>query len=257
MDSRDRGILTAFFDMPRDTTNYRRGIEKFEPGKFKPVISYLMGETKSPRQSVVELVAWLLDFPDRPFRVGEMTSLTVQTQEELAHAPAVNKPEEAEENLSTPEPTNAAVDRLSGSERMAEGENRKRVVWKWAASLIVLVVVAALSYFSGRQEWTLGSRYPSSGGCMRWVNDHFEETPCGNIQSETPVLELDAKRLQSFRRVFHPETLSKKQLKALWYINRNNDREYYTGGGSHPVDTLKDLNRMSDYMIGRYFPNAR
>ena len=264
-ESKDRRFFAAFFGTDANKEAVAKAINRTDISRYKQLRKFVDGHTNDPDSNLVELLAWLINFPGRPYGEGDI-AFTPEVEDSSSRSAGTRDPLHDErgsaEDVSPPKtdtdpppkPVDNPVRRRRGS---AAIHQLFRARWKWVLAPFLLAVVAILAYWSGREELRFGTSFSNSAKCMRWVNDHFEETPCGNVQSETPVLDLDPKRLQSFRRVFNPETLSKKQLKALWYINRNNDREYYTGGGSHPVDTLKDLNRMSDYMIGRYFPNAR
>lgn len=256
---RDRGMFAAFFETTPDTSNFRRAIENIDTGKFKPVISFLKGDTTNPNNTVVELAAWLIDFPDRPFRVGEKNRLTTDHEARREYGPSGSPLHEASQPEPNVDKAAAPLDEASttDSNRSVKKENRPSIFWKWAFLLVLLTAVAGFSYLSGRQEWTLGSRFSAEEGCMRWTGDHYEASACQQIYGDTPVIAIDWKRLKYFRRVSSTEGMSKRELKALWYIRRNGDIEYYTGGGNHPEDPTKYLHRMTDYMIRTHHPDAR
>ncbi len=64
----DEGILNRFFKFKEDENRFN-AIERMHGDKFKPIINFLNGETKSTTPANLELIAWLIDFKPRPLNV--------------------------------------------------------------------------------------------------------------------------------------------------------------------------------------------
>ncbi|MBP2832824.1 hypothetical protein J8281_11565 [Aquimarina sp. U1-2] len=76
----DDRILDRFFKF-KEGENKIRAIERTPGDKFKPIVNFLTGETKSTTHANLELISWLIDFKPRPLSVylGSITP-----QEEIA-----------------------------------------------------------------------------------------------------------------------------------------------------------------------------
>lgn len=64
----DEGILNRFFKF-KDGENKLFAIERVKGDRFKPIVNFLNGETKSTTPANLELIAWLIDFKPRPLSI--------------------------------------------------------------------------------------------------------------------------------------------------------------------------------------------
>ncbi|AXT60096.1 hypothetical protein D1816_06940 [Aquimarina sp. AD10] len=64
----DQGILNRFFKF-KEGENRLFAIERVKGDKFKPIVNFLTGETKSTTPANLELIAWLIDFKPRPLSI--------------------------------------------------------------------------------------------------------------------------------------------------------------------------------------------
>ncbi|SHJ30489.1 hypothetical protein [Aquimarina spongiae] len=64
----DEGILNRFFKF-KEGENKLHAIERVKGDKFKPIVNFLNGETKSTTPANLELISWLIDFNPRPLSV--------------------------------------------------------------------------------------------------------------------------------------------------------------------------------------------
>ncbi len=64
----DERILNRFFKF-KEGENKMYAIERVKGDKFKPVVNFLTGETKSTTPANLELISWLIDFKPRPLSV--------------------------------------------------------------------------------------------------------------------------------------------------------------------------------------------
>ncbi len=102
---KDEILLELFFGPQEDSTAYRKAIKKCDTDKFKPLCNFLRGKTGKTDEKNIELLAWLIDFEERPFNVEQSLSalmtgqgVSVSTnegaddsQETIESAPAINK----------------------------------------------------------------------------------------------------------------------------------------------------------------------
>src|ERR1700677_4036764 len=64
---KDESPLKAFFGEGSNQDACLLAINDLETDKFRPLVNFIKGKTKKPEDKVVELVAWLIDFNDRPY----------------------------------------------------------------------------------------------------------------------------------------------------------------------------------------------
>lgn len=64
----DESILNRFFQF-KEGENKSYAIDRVNGDKFKPIINFLTGETKSTTPANLELIAWLIDFKQRPLSI--------------------------------------------------------------------------------------------------------------------------------------------------------------------------------------------
>lgn len=64
----DLRTLTAFFKADNDQPTMLRAIHRCDRDRFRPLVNFLKGITNNTDDLNIELLAWLIDFPDRPFR---------------------------------------------------------------------------------------------------------------------------------------------------------------------------------------------
>jgi len=64
----DQRILDRFFQF-KEGENRMRAIDRVKGDKFKPIVNFLTGETKSTTTANLELISWLIDFNPRPLSV--------------------------------------------------------------------------------------------------------------------------------------------------------------------------------------------
>jgi hypothetical protein len=87
---KDLRILTAFFKVDNDQAAVLRAIHRCDRDRFKPLANFLKGITNSTDDLNIELLAWLIDFPNRPFKAeeyaetsGEVENIVVPEKKEV------------------------------------------------------------------------------------------------------------------------------------------------------------------------------
>ncbi len=89
----DDSILNRFFKF-KEGENKLYAIERVKGDKFKPIVNFLNGETKSTTPANLELISWLIDFKPRPLSIY-LKADPVKEEEER---------EEREEEITVQEP---------------------------------------------------------------------------------------------------------------------------------------------------------
>jgi len=69
-DRKDEPVLRSFFGPAAPNGSFLIAIENFPTDGFKAFTNYLKGKAVKTDDKNVELLAWLIDFPHRPYRYG-------------------------------------------------------------------------------------------------------------------------------------------------------------------------------------------
>lgn len=69
-DKKDETILRSFFGPADENKSYLTPIENFQTDGFRAFSNYLKGRAAKTDDKNVELLAWLINFPHRPYRYG-------------------------------------------------------------------------------------------------------------------------------------------------------------------------------------------
>ncbi len=86
----DEQILNRFFKF-KDGEDKLQAIESMKGDKFKPIVNFLTGETKSTTPANMELISWLIDFKQRPLSVYLRPNAKNLSKDEIK-LPEINEP---------------------------------------------------------------------------------------------------------------------------------------------------------------------
>lgn len=227
---KDEGILSSFFEPRQDQEAYRLAIKKHERDKFKSINAILKNGERKTDEKNIELIAWLIDYPHRPYRKwvddGEPSGL--------------EPPQQQKDNLKIfAAPPSWLTKKI-------------KVTLTFAASM----VFGMLIYLSWPKSPTVGSLQgfaaTQRGDCMYWAGEHFIKGSCALTHRDTPALPVDTFRLAHFKRVTDLSTIGENSVRKVWYAKIRGQLELFTQPGFHPVDTARRLLPLTAYMLHKY-----
>ncbi len=70
---KDNEILKVFLGLQRSEQDYIQYINEYEDGRFRPLDNLLKKEVENSHVRNLDLLAWLIDFPDRPYSIWATT----------------------------------------------------------------------------------------------------------------------------------------------------------------------------------------
>lgn len=251
---RDDKTLRTFFGQQEDKADYIQAIEGYPIGKFKAVQNFLKGEIGDPDLKNVELVAWLIDFEPRPFKLGAKYEQVQSTEPSQPVAEKQPPPEPAvpvKPLMLFQTPPLAFTQLPPQNFTDTESADKPPInITRIVILTLLVMLVSAVSY------WLLTSIRPQKvilTGCMYWVGDHYQQIPCNQkVEEGTLVIALDMEKLNHFRKITQPDTITAKAIGSVWYIKINNEVEFYTAEGYHPVQIDRRLKPLTDYIISKY-----
>jgi hypothetical protein len=256
-DRKDAWILKGFFGQGSDQQACLLAIADLEIDKFRPLVYFIKGKTKNPDDKVVELVAWLLDFADRPYdpRKKYVTSLYdpqgLPSEMAIGVVPGTDGKREADplpvppgaiEETPKTMPSAAIYDSKS---RTNPRTNRNKTV----STVAIGVLAAFIIYLAWPKKVILpGGRQ----ACMYWTGDHYQAIPCDQRPTNSLTVPLDSARLVYFRKITRPDTITENALGSIWYAKFQGKYECYTAPGAHPIDGSVPLKLLTDYVLLRH-----
>lgn len=291
-EKRDEAVLRDFFGKASDQKACLQAIRGVKVTKFKPLITYLNNNGQSntsPKN--VQLLAWLIDFPERPYDysrnyvvktdvslVGRPTknideegsTQATEIKEFVGSALDIGKglPNSGKDVGVSREGDHPDFDKTpvasdehelddtNGSSQVFEtAVNEKEVKSKVRSRKIVFVGLLVFVLGGGAysiKEIMIPPPTPPSGSCMYWNKDHYEQVPCNQKMSDILVLALDTNKLKNFRMLTCKDSVLKRGKGLVWYSKIDNDVQFYTGDGRHPVVYSRRLKPATQYIIDKY-----
>ncbi len=271
---KDEAVIRAFFGRSGDRKESLKIIQDSNIDSFRPLGKYLRtGGITKPEPKNIELLAWLIDFQDRPFILGKRyLSKEVVGSTIKMNLPIEDYSDDLIRGQHNPEPV-AEVNIIGASKPVQATENNgsdeegARTVSENAASVLKVLpawrywnaVVASalllLAWIAGFQSWDKKENVMLSsgnGGCMYWAGDHYQPIPCHQKVPNTLVLALDTLLVKHFRKITQPDTITNRAIGWVWYSKIHNVLEYFTSDGEHPVVIGRRLKPITEYMIEKH-----
>ncbi len=255
---KDQIALNEFFGQYDDKLSMAKAIKKCEPSKFKPLINYLKKETNNTDEKNIELLAWLIDFNDRPFELGK--KYIVEDAESLGETITLEENKDGGEQpdnghiLPFPPPFGNGSDTHTGkliSSNKPNGSFKKIGIY---IGIALLGAAGMYIYYNNtnHKPAVMGNTFTHTEGCMYWTGDHYEQVSCKKTIKDALVIALDSFKLVHFKKITTPDTITHQDIGRVWYIKNEGNIEFYTSEGAHPVDMKKRLKPVTGYIIDKY-----
>ncbi len=254
---RDGRVLEAFFGNADDVKSSLQAIDKCPLGKFKALQNFINTKTSDPDPKVVELLAWLIDFDQRPYELGKKyhpnysVTRLAKDEEKVKTELGIGTGDAEENENSRASPVTGEVPGPSNplSATISKYKpSRKKVI---TGLVVVAIVLAGATFFLKKDEKPFRVSLTGHEACMYWTGDHYQPISCSQKVKDTLVVALDSARLMGFKRIMQEDTITSKSIGIVWYARLKGQIEYYTseGNGNHPVDLGTPLHRLTPYML--------
>lgn len=257
----DETILRLFFGSKENSTAYMLAIRNCEADKFRPLCNFLRENADSTGVKNIELLAWLIDFKPRPYtyrqpklsRIQEDTlNITIagpeKKQDEIITGGDLTEiPVARQDETREIQPPASQKDQLRNEKKGIYPKSLSiRKPGNAAIAFLILAIIAGGAYFI--------STNTGPGKCMYWTGDHYQPGSCDLRVNDTQVLALDTMRVAHFKKITRPDTLTGNSVGKVYYFKLNNNFEFYTAGGTHPVYSNRRLKPLTDYILNKYIP---
>lgn len=233
LNKEDGKVFEEYFNSNARVDDLEKAIRTFDLGKLKSVQNFLNGTTKIPDEIIVKLVAALIDFSTRPFVEWRISFQNLQHDESKAPVD-LDKPQ-MDNNIAHSQPfQNTLITKPTKKIRL------NKILVISAASLSF----AAVGYMTSSQL--------KSDGCMYWDGAQYVRIDCNEDSKHGEKLILDPTDLVHFKKITQTDTLQEKHVNKVWYSKINNEVEFFTSAGRHPLHKERVLKPASWYMIKKY-----
>jgi hypothetical protein len=223
-DRKDEEALRNFFCYSIGAKLTPRMIENFDNDKFKPLVKFLRNPKIRTDRKNVELLAWLIDFPKRPYDYREDYTRPI------------------------PIPGESGAEPPAGREQPSTWRQQW---WRFPAFHRAAFGIGMVTIILLVQYLITSNRLPEK--CMYWATDHYEPISCNEHSGDALVIAFDAERFHSFKKINRPDTITRKSIGHVWYAKINKEEvQFFTGGGFHPENPNLRLKPITDYMIRKY-----
>jgi hypothetical protein len=235
MSKKEEEIFKSFFET-KPTDTIIKSIEKVSIDKFRPIISFLKGESDTENGIRVEMAAILIDFEPRPYKVfpnmpeASATDETSSSQVQAVQIETATNVASAKNN-----PENPAV--ISSPKKNVKNK-------------FVIGSFAVLSLFGVKQLLFKEKE------CMRWSGNHYETVHCTaqaqGFASYEIIKPYDDDEYQRKKLdVCDTTTFFKGDKPKVWYSKKNNVVAFFNMDGTNPENGA-ELRQITPYIIEKY-----
>ncbi|MFD2920376.1 hypothetical protein ACFS6H_11680 [Terrimonas rubra] len=251
---KDEHILRFFFGPTDDITQYPKLIDKCDIDRFRPLVNILRNPERKTDDINIELLAWLINFEPRPFDVFNSPLskdfTNTETNPSNEEQPDKIPPKEKEGGKVPPIPPEPEHTVYSSPKK-----HSLKKIGIYTSILIFVITGIYIIYNSNKSTsdtpMVMGKTLNGPEACMYWTGDHYEQVSCQD-KKDGLVIALDSFKLQHFRKITRPDTITQNHVGRVWYIKNGGDIEFYTADGMHPVEIKKRLKPATAYIIDKY-----
>ncbi len=259
----DFKTLRLFFGEKENEGDYEKTIRNTDIDKFRPLSNFLKGKTSNPDERNIELLAWLIDFSPRPYRLefsasdNKVATLpTTRNEHQVAQVLSAEHTKMIYGGYSTAE----SAQQITVSEKPDRSllhrllNNKRRI---FILLIVALTGALGISLNKSRINNTLSAFSNAEKQCMYWSGEHFIQVDCLSQQPNIDLIAIDRSKLDYFRKINRPDTLTERHVNKVWYLKTNNMLELFTMEGKHPEHPEKRLRPLSRYMYNKYVATGK
>ncbi len=95
-------------------------------------------------------------------------------------------------------------------------------------------------------------RYLTPEDCMCWNGERYVKVDCADKTQRYQIIGLNKQQLDYFERIQRKDTLSVADVGRVWYSKIDNEVEFFTQPGLHPVNFGRSLKLATEHIINKY-----
>lgn len=218
---RDEHTFISLFGKANSREEYFTLVRESDPDVFRPLNNFLRGNADGTREKNIELLAWLIDFEPRPlYKYIEVG------------------------NSDFPEPGRKPVPK--------ERKHPENIIYKIIVlfrksqeilGLFIALVIGIIIYIvtTGHDQQ-----------CMYWDGKQYESIACDQKVDGANIIAQDTLRLNRLKKITNISSITRNDIRKIYYSKIDNKVEFYTAGGENPEDARKRLLPMTERMFKKY-----
>lgn len=245
---KDTFLFSSIFEVRDTAEEYYKNVTRSSADKFRPLNNFLLNKTDEPQDKVIELLAWLIDYQERPYQPGDVYEVSVDV-------PKGNPTDDvAEDGLTTLDDAPEEAGVTPAVERPVQAAENKFLgtPLKYKSAILAFAAAAAVALIA-----YLITPVGPAPQCMYWAGDHYKAITCEAKINNSIVIALDTFKLHNLKKITKPDTLSYYSIGKVWYTKKNNKPEFFTAYGEVPYDHNKVLKPLTRYMIDQHILSKR
>ena len=253
----DLEILSQFFGHRSDEATYEAAIRTMDTDKFRPLVKLLIGKVKDTEDKNIALLSWLIDYYPRPYRFGySHTKTGTESEGNKEHAMKLSAFSTKELDASPMEVED--IDQVSGmgTSHIPISQNKVNYFQKYKRQGLIGIGVLMASVVGISSGDSLKSSFSSmistKPPCMYWSENEYVAVSCEQKVPNVQVIAADDFKLEHFKRITRPDTLTYQDVGKVWYASVNKQIEFYTSAGEDPRLPGRQLRPMSKYIFEKY-----
>jgi len=264
---KDRNTFTAFFGKKDSVAEYFRELDLSNPSLFKPLNTFLKNtEAIATSDKNIELLAWLIDYQPRPHQplaigeIGKAFNLGNDTATNEISKPNEidddNKGESEEMKAHEAGPKEKLIDAtpmdLLGAETGETTTGAKTIfgIPDKFKKTVIAFLAAAIILTGSYVAYKL-----SPHECMYWDGLKYQEIACNVKVEGAAVIAIDTFELAHVKLITDLSSITRKDIRKIYYSKESGEVKFYTGKGENPKDTRKRLLPMTEYIYEKYVQN--
>ncbi|MEO7263263.1 MAG: hypothetical protein ABIW38_00050 [Ferruginibacter sp.] len=251
-EKKDEPMLRSYFGPGEPGRKYLKTIQEFDVNKLKTLDKYLKsGGKEGISDRSLDLLAWLIDFPHRPFRHDNDVILSDEEMallgnvEDSQHGDIATANAEAK-SIFTEEVKPSITNKVAEEQKVPGTNSLLKKGVKRAAVILGIGVIG----------WAGYSIMVKEKECMYWTGDHYEKVDCKEKRNGKVILPVDEDQL-AIRKITREDSIKERHIGQLYYIKYDNDIQYYTQKGKYPEDHKRELQKLSRHIFDKDSNNRR
>lgn len=237
----DHQLVKEFYDPENQKDILEAHIRRTNPDIMKALTKFMKGETTKTEEKNVKLLAALINFEPRPY-----SKWYAQYQEELLRSQQDEAPGQGVEGIENTE----GGKKMDGPDVVRRNQPRRSwFTFSLQITLFCLFVAicTVVIVYNIKQNTSNGGN-----GCMVWTEDRYERIVCAPHTGGLTAIALDSIKVAHFRKIMQTDTITYNAIGNVWYSKIDNEVEFFTASGSHPIYTFKKLKPITMHIVDTY-----
>ncbi|MCW8310180.1 hypothetical protein K7A41_02970 [Sphingobacterium sp. InxBP1] len=233
----DMPVLAKIFNCEGNVESIKTAIKKATADKFRPIQDFIREKTNKPTDNIIALLAIFIDYQPRPFEQWRENRRAKSEGEEVV---ILEENDTAEVREETTSPASALNISINNPQNASLPKKKKRELLFGGIGVLTIILLITWYILAFPEE------------CMCWNGENYVQVDCQDKTQPYPVIGLNRDKLEHFRKITKPDTLGIKDIGNIWYSKIDNEVEFFTGPGRHPVMQHKSLKAVTKHIWDTY-----